>query len=458
MDTRLSEMNAGSGAGPLLLGLDVGTTRIKAIAIDAAGIEQASASVPTPFAVSVAGIDMEVEDLGRALAAVIAALGPAREQVAAVGIAGLAESGAPLRGGRPLAPIIAWHDGRGEETVASLEGRFGPALARWTGRRVRTVSSMAKLGWLVAHGVPEPDRWLGVPELSLFLLTGAEATEHSLAARTGAYHVTERRFLPGVIDHVLRPGGPGGGAAEPPDGSDDPGLFPPVLAAGSVMGVVTGEGGAAYGLPAGVPVTIAGHDHLAAAAGLGGGPDDLFNSVGTAETLVRRLDAAPDVARALELDLAVTVWPGGDAWGVLASATRSGLVIDALTAHLSTEPAALDRLAAAGPPAASPSGGPMVDGPIVDLGQGIEVPAGPPGAMWTATLQALTRRTAAAAERVAALAGPHRRLVVFGGGSRSPVWLRAKVAEMGCPVVTCPDAGATAARGAALAAGVAAGW
>ena len=326
---------------------------------------------------------------------------------------------------------------------------------------------MAKLGWLVGQGLPEPDRWLGVPELALFLLTGAEATEHSLAARTGAYDVPERRFLPGVIDHVLRPGGQGGAAAAAVDGSDGLGLFPPVLAAGSIMGLVSGDGAATYGLPVGVPVTIAGHDHLVAAVGLGGGPDDLFNSVGTAETLVRRLDTAPDVDRALELDLAVTVWPGGDAWGVLASATRSGLVIDALTAHLGTEPAALDLLAAVDPPAAAPGGGPMVDGPMVDgpmvdgpmvdLGQGIEVPAGPPGAMWTATLQALTRRTAAAAERVAALAGPHRRLVVFGGGSRSPVWLRAKVAEMGCPVVTSPDAGATA-RGAALAAGVAAGW
>jgi xylulokinase len=475
-------MNAGSRAG-LLLGLDIGTSRIKAVAIDAAGAEQASASVATPFVASAAGIDMEVADLGRALADAIAALGRAPEQLGAVGIAGLAESGAPLRAGRPLAPIIAWHDGRGEETVASLEHRFGPDLARWTGRRVRTVSSLAKLGWLLDHGLPEPDRWLGVPELALFLLTGAEATEHSLAARTGAYHVIERRFLPEVIEHVLRPGGQDPAGARPgravagtlvhepatpaglctsdaPDGRSPPGdradaasgrLFPPVLAAGEVMGRVSEDGAAAYGLPVGIPVTIAGHDHLAAAAGLGGGPDDLFNSVGTAETLIRRLETAPDVDRALELDLAVTVWPGGVAWGVLASATRSGLVIDALADHLGSEPADLDRLVAADPPADA-----VIDGPMVDLGQGIEVPDGPPAVMWTATLEVLARRTAAAAERVSALAGPHRRLVVFGGGSRSPVWLRAKIAEMACPVVTGADAGA--ARGAALTAGVAAAW
>ena len=36
----------------LLLGLDVGTTRIKAVALDAGGVERAGASVPTPFAAS----------------------------------------------------------------------------------------------------------------------------------------------------------------------------------------------------------------------------------------------------------------------------------------------------------------------------------------------------------------------------------------------------------------------
>src|SRR5581483_11068488 len=177
-------------------------------------------------------------DFEAALSSVVAAVGPDRERVAAVGVAGMAESGAPLAAGRPVAPVIAWYDGRGEETVAALESRFGPDLARRTGRRVRTVSSVAKLGWLLDHGLAPPKRWLGVPELALFLLTGVEATEHSLAARTGAYDVIERAWLPSVaaqlglpvgifpaVRPALRPAGRGAGddrRARPPGGRGGP--------------------------------------------------------------------------------------------------------------------------------------------------------------------------------------------------------------------------------------------
>ena len=355
--------------------------------------------------------------------------------MAAVGIAGLAESGAPLRAGRPLAPIIAWHDGRGEETggLPRAAVRAGVRPVDRTARPNRLVRGQARL----AHRSrpAEPDRWLGVPELALFLLTGTEATEHSLAVRTGAYDVTERRFLPDVIAHVRR-------ASACSHRSSPP---------GSIMGLVTEDGAAVYGLPVGIPVTIAGHDHLAAAAGLGAGPDDLFNSVGTAETLVRLLHTAPDVDRALELDLAVTVWPGGDAWGVLASTARSGLVIAALTAHLGGEPTSLDRLVAADRQVILPAGGPMVD-----LGRGSRCrPGRPPpcgrrrrrpspegrrpppngSAPWPG-------RTAVSWSSAAAAAAPWP-------GPRSPRWVSRSA--------TSPFTEA-AARGAALAAGIAAGW
>ena len=357
---------------------------------------------------------MGVADLARVLAEVIAALGSPREHIAAVGVAGMAESGAPLRAGRPIAPIIAWHDGRGKETVAALEARFGPALARWTGRRLRTVSSVAKLGWLIDHGVPIPDRWLGVPELALFSLTGVEATEHSLAARTGAYHVTGRVWLPEVTDNL-------GIAAR---------LFPEVRPAGSVMGSVSPEAARRFGLPAGVPVTVAGHDHLAAGAGLGPSADDLLNSVGTAETVFRRVDVPPDVERALALDLAVTLWPGGRSWAVLASAARSGVVLGELAVSLGRSPEELDRLADS---------------------------ASDAGRRWAAALDDLAHRTMEAGGRVAELLGPHRRLMVFGGGSRSAPWLAAKARVAGVPTLRSGVAEA-AARGAALAGGAAAGW
>lgn len=404
-----------------LLGLDVGTTRIKAVVIDSAGTERAGGSESTPFKPSADGIDMTVADFGLALAAVVAGLGPIREHLAAIGVAGMAESGVPLRAGCPVGPIIGWHDGRGEETVVSLERRFGPDLPRRTGRRLRTVSSVAKLGWLLDHGLPVPDRWLGVPELALFLLTGTEATEYSLAARTGAYDVFEQTWLPEVIAPVL---------GSPASSLPVNGLFPHVWPAGTAMGSVSVESSAAYDLPAGIPVTIAGHDHLAAAAGLGARPDDLLNSVGTAETLLRRLDSAPDMDRALELDLAVTVWPGGDAWCAMASAARSGIVLGELAASLGRSPAELDGM----------------------VGSGTDA-----GRAWEDALTELAGRTIAAGNRLAELAGPHKRLLVYGGGSRSLPWVAAKARAAGVPVLRCTVAEA-AARGAARAAGSAAGW
>jgi xylulokinase len=424
----------------LLLGLDVGTTRVKAMLLDGSGAEHGLAVEPTPFVRRPAGVEMDVVDLERALQSVLDALGPARERVAAAGVAGMAESGAPMAGGRSTAPIIAWHDGRGEQTVARLEARFGPALARRTGRQVRSVSSVAKLGWLLEHGVDPASRWLGVPELFLYLFTGAESTEHSLAARTGAYDVAEGDWLPEVAECL--------GVA--------PDAFPPVRAAGAVMGHLSEAASVSYGLPAGIPVTLAGHDHLAAANGLAVEETDLLNSVGTAETVLRRHGTVPDVERALGLGLAVTVWPGGEAWGVLGSATRSGIVLGTLAASLGQSMEELDRLAEeAGPGTAASAPGRAAA--RITLAPGLEIADGPPGVLWAGALRALTARTVATAARTAALLGPHRRLVVFGGGSRSRPWLAAKAEMAGVPVLRSTAAEA-AARGAALAAGAAAGW
>ncbi|HVM04954.1 MAG TPA: FGGY family carbohydrate kinase [Acidimicrobiales bacterium] len=429
-----------------LLGLDVGTTRTKAVLLDRAGAEVGSAARPTPFEERRTGVEAEVDALLATVAAVVGDLGDAVAQVTAVGIAGLAESGAPLdAGGRVLATVIAWHDPRGAEAVSLLHDRFGDDLDRRVGQRLRTVSSVAKVGWLAANGVGDVRWWLGVPELCLHRLTDVRATDWSLAARTGGYDVGRRKAMPEVPEAL---GLAGDVFAEP-------------APAGAAMGTVTPAGSAWLGVPVGVPVTVAGHDHLAGAVGAGAGVGDLANSVGTAETVVGRSVRLPDVGAALDRGVAVSLWPDGDGWAAIASAARAGLVIGAAARALGRTPAELDDLA-------------HEAGDAVDAAAWVEAmaraarhqgrepeagdpPGGAPAAVWNGVLRALAARTREAAHGVEDVCGPARRMLVFGGGSRSVPWLRAKAAEAGVPVVRSSVAEAVA-RGAAVFAGVAAGW
>lgn len=439
-------------SSPLLLGIDVGTSRTKVVLVDGAGAEVAMAEAPTPFVRGQGGVEAGVDDLMDALRSALGALGPACQRTQSVGVAGLAESGAPLDGAcRPLARVIAWHDPRGGEVVAAIKAAAGEDLELRIGQRLRTVSSIAKLGWLVGHGVSGVRWWLGVPELVVHALTGSRVTDFSLAARTGAYDVVARRPLDGITDVLGLPHD----------------VFPAPKPAGSVMGRVSAAGAAWSGFPVGIPVTVAGHDHLAAAAGCGAGAGDLVNSVGTAETVLGVCDRPPDIGRALSLGAAVTVRPAGDGWAVLASAARSGLVLDAAARTLGGAPAELDGLAeAAGTVeasafvdelAASVKGG--GDGVTAAAGSpaATAVPAGSPGEIWNGVLAALATRTWDAARRVDELCGPSTRLVVVGGGSHSRPWLRAKARTGFVPVVRS-TVGEAVARGAAVYAGVAAGW
>jgi xylulokinase len=426
-----------------LLGLDIGTTRIKAVLIDAAGVERATAAGPTPFATRAEGAEMAVDELLAAVAAVLERVGRQRAEVAAVGVAGMAECGAPLDGaGRPLGPVIAWYDPRGGEVVERLACDGGEALAERTGRRLRTVSSVAKLGWWVERAGRPPGGWLGVPELCVHALGGAQVTDPSLASRTGWYDVAARAYLPEVAAAIGVPAS----------------ALPPVVAAGSVAGRVSAAGAAWSGLPAGVPVTPAGHDHLAAAAGCGAGPADLVDSVGTAESLVRRLPGAErlapgTLARALELGAAVSARPDGDGWAVLGRGPRAGTVLAAVAAALGSPP--LEELDAAAVEGATLPVAGLVD---AVLGGGEpSLPSAPRGELWGAVLEELARRTAAAAALCERLAGPAERVLVVGGGARSMPWLRAKARRLPAPLWRA-GTGEAAARGAAVAAGVAAGW
>ncbi|UNX56265.1 FGGY family carbohydrate kinase [Georgenia sp. TF02-10] len=301
------------------LGLDVGSTNLKAVLVDvdatpvhpgpaapapagngSAGtgpVEPGPAEPGPARPVTVASAAVPTPGAGAALVA--AAVGLVRDVLArsdvppaCVGVAGMAETGVPLDGAdRPLGDLVRWDPHRASAEAAALAGRLGAAeLFTATGVRPSGKVPLATWAHLRAHDPGRwsaMHRWAGAADLLVLALTGRLATDHTLAGRTMAYR------LPGPGD----PFPPG----FDPDLLAEVGLRPDQLPAVAVptetAGRVRPEAAAATGLRAGTPVVVAGHDHAVGAWAAGvRTPGDVADSLGTAEAVVRVLGARPEPA------------------------------------------------------------------------------------------------------------------------------------------------------------------
>jgi sugar (pentulose or hexulose) kinase len=416
----------------LLIGLDVGTSSAKAVVFTADGRELSAGKARTPWSTTPDGTELAADDLvSCALEALGRALAAAPEgRVVALGVTGMGESGVLLdRRGEPVGPVIAWHDTRDRQDIADLQASgIGAVFSRTTGLPAGGQWSLTKHRWLVSRH-PELGaavRRLNVAEWIVRALGGAEATEQSLASRTGWLDVHARQWWPEALDWS-------GARAS---------LMPELVTAGTPLGhVATGVGPPRLW---GAALTVAGHDHQAAAIGAGAcGPGDELDSCGTAEALVRTIPAGLDHT-AVEHLAAAGITTG---WHVLAGqwcllgGTQGGLALQRLLARLgrsSGDVAALDAAAAA-----------------VPAGDDDTADEGSHARAWRDALQAVTAEAAVVHEAMSAVVGEHRSLVVTGGWSHSEGLLDAKRQTFGAlRVAPVAEAGA---RGAALMGGVAAG-
>ncbi len=130
----------------LLLGIDLGTSSIKANAIDRHGRSIGIGVAPTPFVAGQHGVDMTISALFGAVQDAVAGLGALASRVAAVGVASMGETGTLIDAEGPSElPLVAWHDDRGSEIVRELVDAFGVSeIQRRTGRQPRSVTSVAK--------------------------------------------------------------------------------------------------------------------------------------------------------------------------------------------------------------------------------------------------------------------------------------------------------------------------
>ena len=316
-------------SAPCTVGLDVGSTYVKAVLVGPRGDEIATARRPTPWTGSDGYAEMTGSRLLETVTGVLADLAAdvAGRPVVAIGVSGMAEAGALLDvADEARGPVIAWFDRRGADELPLLPDDLHRDFPGRTGLPLGELTTFAKL-W---HRIRTEDldltglQWHNVPEVVVRWLGGGRYAEPSLAARTGLLDQDTGAVWPRAVE-VL------GTTAD---------LVPPLLAAGSVWGH------AGAGVPpamAGAVLTVAGHDHLV--SGVASGIVDLdtmYDSMGTAEALVRVLDGVLDRdARARLAAQGVNVLrhllPGR---GVMLAATKSGLLMRRVLQLVGVEDAA----------------------------------------------------------------------------------------------------------------------
>lgn len=195
-----------------VIGVDIGTTFIKAVVYDSQLRPRGDGTVRTPWSPTETGAEIHPVRLAEAaISAIEMALRHAHEVTAAVaiGVTGMGETGVLVDGGgEAVAPAIAWHDQRGRDQAEALE-RDLPGFALIAGRRANDRPSVVKWRWLADEGVDlrQVRRWMSVAEWVVASLGGTPASELSLASRTGAIDVRRRSVSDEVLDRrsgVLR--------------------------------------------------------------------------------------------------------------------------------------------------------------------------------------------------------------------------------------------------------------
>jgi xylulokinase len=273
----------------MFLGIDIGTSGVKAVVIDAAGTVAgqgtAALTVQRPHPL---WSEQDPEAWWAATTAAVQAI-PAdvRRSVRGVGIAGQMH-GATLLGAddRPLRPAILWNDGRSQAECAELEAA-SPLFRSVGGNIVMPGFTAPKLEWVRKHEpeVFEKTRTVLLPKDYVRLhMTGEKASDLSDSAGTLWLDVAARRWSDALL------------AVTGLTVSDMPRLVEGTEQTGTLRADVA----ELWGMPQ-VPVAGGGGDNAAGAAGIGVVRDgDALLSLGTSGVIfVANAAFRPNPARAV---------------------------------------------------------------------------------------------------------------------------------------------------------------
>lgn len=247
----------------IVLGLDVGTSGTKALAVDESGTVRASALVEYPLHTPKPGwAEQDPADWHAAafdaLRQLVHSPGVNAADVKGIGLTGQMHGSVFLdKDNLPIRPALLWCDQRTAPQCAAITEKVGEKkLIEMVSNPALTGFTAPKILWLREH---EPENYGRVQKVLLpkdyirFLLTGEYATDVADASGTLLFDVKNRTWHDELIAML----------------EIDRAWMPDAFEGPEVTGTLTAEAADRIGLAAGIPVIAGGGDQAAGAVGCG---------------------------------------------------------------------------------------------------------------------------------------------------------------------------------------------
>jgi xylulokinase len=455
------------------MGIDLGSTSLKAVAYNLDGVAVASGSRPTekrhPNPEQPQWAVWAPEQIwGGAADAIREAVSQLDDpcSIRAVAVTGMGMDGLPVdEQGDWLYPFISWHD-----------PRTGPQLEWWQqhigarkvfsigGNPLWAINSALRILWM-AENEPEilrrTHKWLLIEDFLNFLLCGRQVTDYSMASCTLLF---DQRTL-SWSDELIELSG------------IDRRLLCEVQPSGTLLGEVRDEAAKATGLPPGTPVVLGGHDHLCGALPVGASrPGVVLNVTGTWETVMTTTaePALKDELRTAGMTVQAhvakgmhSVW-GGNVAGDMLEWARRELARSADAASESDAPVEWESLMLEAAASAPSAGGlmflphmgaaacPVVDPQSLGAFVGLSTRA-TRGDIFRAIVEGLDYQFLDVVTALeSALGGKLERFIAVGGATRNEFWMQNKADVVGRPIEV-PNVEEATPLGAAILAGIGVG-
>lgn len=436
----------------VFIGLDLGTSGMKGVAMSADGTLVATASSGYATARPLPGrAEQDPADWWTAVVEVVESLlheAPAARW-AGIGLSAMLPTLVLADAdGRPVGPAITWEDDRADPDGERFRAGAGEdAVYRDTGQWVDGRYLLPMFRWIEREEPARGERavgLLGAKDHLFFRLTGELATDPSTATGFGCYSLAEGRWNEGLAGRA--------------------GAKLPAVEPTSYTRALSRDAADALGLASGIPVCLGAADSVCGALGAGvSSPGDRVSLWGTSTAII-------GVSADLVLDprhrYLVTPLAAGDAWGLEMDLVSTGSAIAWLAGVLGVSGREIFELAASSPPGAN--GASFL--PYLGFGE--------QGALWDPTLRGTigrltfahdradlarsllegmaleVRRCVGVLDRAGLAPGP---MVVAGGAAGSELFAELLAGATGSNIVRVEQGRWISARGAAIVAAISAG-